>query len=161
MSNPLQLNPHRLFSPDPTIRQIATELYNSIKGLPIVSPHGHTDPAWFANNQAFSNPTELLIQPDHYVFRMLYSQGIRLESLGLGNSKEAQLAEPEAIWQIFAENYYLFRGTPSRMWMDYVFSEVFKIDSSENTFNVSIIRPFISATALLVKVIAKIRLKRS
>lgn len=128
MSNPLQLNPNRLFSPDPTIRQIATELYDSIKDLPIVSPHGHTDPAWFANNNAFSNATELLIQPDHYVFRMLYSQGIRLESLGLGNSKEAQLTDPEAVWQIFAENYYLFRGTPSRMWMDYVFAEVFNID---------------------------------
>lgn len=128
MSKALQLNSQRLFSPDPTIRQIATELYNSIQNLPIVSPHGHTDPAWFANDNAFSNPAELLIQPDHYVFRMLYSQGIRLESLGLGNSKEAQMVEPEAVWQIFAENYYLFRGTPSRMWMDYVFSEVFKID---------------------------------
>ena len=125
MPKPLNLHPERLFSADATIRKIAIELYQQVKDLPIISPHGHTDPSWFAQNQAFSNPAELLIQPDHYVFRMLYSQGVSLCSLGLGDSAEAKAAQPEAIWKIFAENYYLFRGTPSRMWMDYVFSEVF------------------------------------
>ncbi|MBF7073670.1 glucuronate isomerase [Glaciecola sp. MH2013] len=128
MSTPLNLHPERLFSADPTIRKIAVELYNEVKDLPIISPHGHTDPSWFANNLAFSNPAELLIQPDHYVFRMLYSQGISLDSLGIGNSEEARHAKPEEIWKIFADHYYLFRGTPSRMWMDYVFSEVFGFD---------------------------------
>ena len=128
MSKPLNLHPERLFSADATIRKIAIELYQQVKDLPIISPHGHTDPSWFAQNQAFSNPAELLIQPDHYVFRMLYSQGVSLSSLGLGDSAEAQAAQPEAIWKIFADNYHLFRGTPSRIWMDYVFSEVFGID---------------------------------
>ena len=132
MVSPLQLNSQRLFNPEPTIRKIAIELYDSIKNLPIISPHGHTDPAWFANDKPFSNPAELLIKPDHYVFRMLYSQGIRLESLGIGNSRQAQMVEPEAVWRIFAENYYLFRGTPSRLWMDYVFSEIFEIDVALN-----------------------------
>lgn len=132
MSKALNLHPDRLFPVEPSVRSIARELYTAIKDLPIVSPHGHTDPAWFAQNQAFSNPAELLIQPDHYVFRMLYSQGISLSSLGLGKSQEAKQASPESVWQIFAENYYLFRGTPSKMWMDYVFSEVFNIDVELN-----------------------------
>ena len=128
MSNPLYLHPDRLFPVESSVRDIARELYTAIKGLPIVSPHGHTDPAWFAQNKAFSNPAELLIKPDHYVFRMLYSQGVSLASLGLGNSEQAKQASPESIWQIFADHYYLFRGTPSRIWMDYVFKEVFNID---------------------------------
>lgn len=128
MSQALNLHPDRLFPANPSVRGIARELYLAIKNLPIVSPHGHTDPSWFAENQFFSNPTELLIKPDHYVFRMLYSQGISLSSLGLGQTTEAKQASPESIWQIFADNYYLFRGTPSRIWMDYVFSEVFNID---------------------------------
>ena len=85
MTNPLNLHPDRLFPAAPATRDIARRLYNEIKNLPIVSPHGHTDPQWFAANQNFSNPAELLIKPDHYVFRMLYSQGIRLESIGLKN----------------------------------------------------------------------------
>ena len=128
MTQALNLHPDRLFPVDVNVRGIARELYLAIKDLPIVSPHGHTDPSWFAENQSFSNPAELLIQPDHYVFRMLYSQGISLESLGLGNSEKAKAVSPESIWQIFADNYYLFRGTPTRMWMDYVFAEIFNID---------------------------------
>ena len=111
------------------MRQIARELYQPIKNLPIVSPHGHTDPSWFATNAPFANPTELLIIPDHYVFRMLYSQGIALEQLGIlprdGGSVES---DPRKIWKLFASNYHLFRGTPSRMWLDWVFVEVFGID---------------------------------
>ncbi|WGO97273.1 glucuronate isomerase [Saccharophagus degradans] len=128
MTNPLNLHPDRLFPAAPAARDIARRLYNEIKNLPIVSPHGHTDPQWFAANQNFSNPAELLIKPDHYVFRMLYSQGIRLESIGLKN-KEGAPSETDArkIWQIFADHYYLFRGTPSQMWMDYVLHEVFGV----------------------------------
>lgn len=128
MSKPLNLNPDRLFSPLVSTRDIARELYQEIKTLPIISPHGHTDPSWFALNQAFPNPTELLIKPDHYVFRMLYSQGVSLESLGIGNSSKAKAVDPREAWKAFAKHYYLFRGTPSRMWMDYVFKEVFELD---------------------------------
>lgn len=125
---PLVLHPDRLFPSNTSTRDIARELYMLVKDLPIVSPHGHTDPSWFAENENFSNPAELLIKPDHYVFRMLYSQGVKLEDLGIGNSDVAKNADPEAIWRIFAKHYKLFRGTPSRMWMDYVFSEVFGIN---------------------------------
>jgi len=129
MTHPLRLHPDRLFPSDGRTRDIARALHAGVKDLPIVSPHGHTDPAWFARNEAFSDPASLLIVPDHYVFRMLYSQGVPLDALGVptvdGSSTES---DPRKIWRIFAENYHLFRGTPSRMWLDWVFAEAFGID---------------------------------
>jgi glucuronate isomerase len=125
----LALHPDRLFPADERTRAIARALYGPIKDLPIVSPHGHTDPAWFAYDQPFANPSELLIVPDHYVFRMLYSQGVRLENLGVptidGSPTET---DPRRIWRIFADHYHLFRGTPSRAWLDWVFAEVFGLE---------------------------------
>ncbi|MGN6692001.1 MAG: glucuronate isomerase [Sphingopyxis sp.] len=124
MTRPLTLHPDRLFPSDPDQRAIARRLYEEIAGLPIVSPHGHTDPAWFAANAPFGNAAELLLHPDHYVFRMLYSQGVPLDALGIGNAG----AEPRESWRLVAQNYHLFRGTPTRMWMDWVFSEAFGIE---------------------------------
>ncbi len=125
----LNLHPDRLFPADSTTRGIARELYQAVSGLPIISPHGHTDPRWFAGNQPFENAAELLIKPDHYLLRMLYSQGIPLMALGIGgNEAGAVETDPEVIWQRFADHYYLFRGTPSRLWLDHVFAEVFGID---------------------------------
>ena len=89
--------------------------------MPIISPHGHTNPAWFSSNQSFGNATQFLLQPDHYLLRMLYSQGVQLESLGLGGAT----IDPREAWRLFAERYWLFRGTPSRIWLDWVFAEVF------------------------------------
>ena len=83
MSRPLFLHPDRLFPVEPRTRAIARTLYAGVKAMPIVSPHGHTDPAWFATNAPFADPASLLIVPDHYLFRMLYSQGVRLEDLGI------------------------------------------------------------------------------
>lgn len=123
------LHEARLFPAEPTVRRIAERLYETVKDLPILSPHGHTDPRWFAENEPFPDPTALLIQPDHYVFRMLYSQGISLESLGIAQSGvsggEMDEVDPREVWRIFAANYFLFRGTPTRMWLDYVFSKLF------------------------------------
>ncbi|HZC42667.1 MAG TPA: glucuronate isomerase, partial [Acidobacteriaceae bacterium] len=116
------LHPHRLFPADPTARAIAGRLYSSVKDLPILSPHGHTEAKWFADNQPFPDPATLLIQPDHYIFRMLYSQGIPLEHLGIG---EHPIANPRGVWHLFAKHYYLFRGTPTRLWLDFCFRELF------------------------------------
>lgn len=126
---PLTLHPDRLFSADPTQRSIARRLYDEVKKLPIVSPHGHTDPQWFADNTSFGNATELLIRPDHYVFRMMYSLGVPMEALGI-RSKDGTPVEtdPRKTWRLFAEHYYAFRGTPSRMWLDHVFKEVFGLE---------------------------------
>jgi glucuronate isomerase len=125
----LALHPDRLFPSDERTRAIARALYAPIKDLPIVSPHGHTDPAWFAYDAPFANPAELLIVPDHYVFRMLHSQGVTLEALGVPTvDGSATETDPRTIWKILADHYYLFRGTPSRAWLDWVFAEVFGLD---------------------------------
>ena len=88
------LDAKRLFPAEGSARRVAVELYEAIRDLPIVSPHGHTDPSWFAENKPFPNPTALLIQPDHYIFRMLYSQGVTLESLGIPQVDGKQSSPP-------------------------------------------------------------------
>ncbi|WP_199271668.1 glucuronate isomerase [Paraglaciecola sp. L3A3] len=135
MIQKLHLHPDRLFSSDPVQRDIARRLYNKIKDLPIVSPHGHTDPSWFADNECFSNATELLVQPDHYLLRMLFSHGIPLESLGFTskttvpeNEQVKVESDPKVIWRTFAEHYFLFQGTPTSIWLDYVFTNVFNME---------------------------------
>ena len=115
----------RLFPADPDTRKIARALYSQVAKLPIVSPHGHTQAAWFAKNEPFADPAKLLVQPDHYVFRMLYSQGIRLEDLEIGRP---ELKDPRKVWRTFASHYYLFRGTPTRIWLDYCFQELFGLE---------------------------------
>ncbi len=129
MSIPLTLHPDRLFPSDVAQRAIARRLYAEVKDLPIVSPHGHTDPQWFADDAPFANASALFITPDHYVFRMLYSQGVALEDLGIPR-KDGGAVETDArrIWRTFAAHYHLFRGTPTRMWLDHTFATVFGID---------------------------------
>jgi glucuronate isomerase len=130
------LDPNRLFPAESKARSIAAKLYETVRNLPIISPHGHTDPRWFAENEPFANPAALLIQPDHYIFRMLYSQGISLESLGISPLHgTAASVDPKEVWRIFAKNYYLFRGTPTRLWLDYSLENQFGLTkrlSSEN-----------------------------
>jgi glucuronate isomerase len=125
----LRLHPDRLFPAEPRLREIARALHARVSDLPIVSPHGHTDPAWFATDAPFVDPAALLIVPDHYVFRMLYSQGVPLEALGIPTADGGATGQdPRAIWRLFAEHYHLFRGTPSRLWLDWVFAEIFGLD---------------------------------
>jgi glucuronate isomerase len=122
------LNPDRLFPPDPQVRALARDLYDGVKDLPIISPHGHTDPRWFAENENFADPTSLFVTPDHYVFRMLHSQGIPLEHLGVPRVDGGKTEQDKRkIWRLFAQNYHLFRGTPSRIWLDHAFQHVFGV----------------------------------
>lgn len=115
MGTPLEQHPDRLFPADPVCRSVARRLYEEVKALPIISPHGHTDPAWFAENNNFADPQALLIGPDHYLLRMLYSQGIRLADLGIA-TRTAQtgeaVADPRSAWRLFARNHYLFAAPP-------------------------------------------------
>ena len=116
------LHEDRLFPADPETRGVARRLYESIHDLPIISPHGHTQAAWFVHNQPFPNPAKLFVQPDHYVYRMLYSQGVSMDDLEIG---VVEMKDPRRVWRIFAGHYHLFRGTPTRMWLDYAFQELF------------------------------------
>lgn len=122
------LDENRLFSPDPVLRGLSRSLYDSVRDLPIISPHGHTDPQWFAENAPFPDPARLFVTPDHYVFRMLHSQGVPLEALGVPRSDGGETEEdPRAIWRLFASHYHLFRGTPTRLWIDHALQDVFGI----------------------------------
>jgi glucuronate isomerase len=119
------IHPDRMFPAEPGTRKVARALYESVQTLPIVSPHGHTQAAWFARNDAFPDPAKLLVQPDHYIFRMLCSQGVSLEELEIG---QPELKDARKVWRIFASHYSLFRGTPTRLWLDYVFQELFGLE---------------------------------
>ena len=130
MSTTTLNHPERLFPAEPTVRAFASELYQSVRDLPIVSPHGHTDPSWFALDERFPDAVELLLKPDHYLVRMLYSQGISMEALGIATLDGSEVeTDSREIWRLFATNYQLFAGTPSRVWLDHVFNEVFGLDT--------------------------------
>ena len=120
------LSPDRLLPSEPKALEIARRLYESVRDLPIISPHGHTDPQWYAENKAFPDPAHLFVIPDHYVLRMLFSQGIDLTELGV-QRRDGAPAETDSrkIWKTFAQNFHLFRATPSRMWLEHAFEEVF------------------------------------
>lgn len=123
----------RLFPQDQQTQDIARELYSHVVELPIISPHGHTDPNWFASNTAFANPAELFVTPDHYLFRMLYSQGVRLEDLGISRLDSGEIeTDPRKIWRTFASHYFLFRATPTALWIDHSLQEVFGVSDPLN-----------------------------
>ncbi len=123
------LHDDRLFPADPVTRGIARRLFAGIRDLPIISPHGHTDPRWFAENEPFPDPATLFVKPDHYIFRMLYSQGVRLEQLGIARQDGGPVeSDPRAIWKLFASHWHLFRGTPTRLWFEHATSSIFGIN---------------------------------
>jgi glucuronate isomerase len=131
---PLTLSPDRCFSSDPAQRRAAQDLYALVRALPLVCPHGHVDPRLFADPAAsWGSPADLLIIPDHYVFRMLYSRGVSLDDLGVpaagpDGTPPLSPADHRAIWQRFAEKFYLFRGTPTGLWLTAELKEVFGIE---------------------------------
>jgi glucuronate isomerase len=122
---------------DPHQKEIAQHLYTLVKDAPLVCPHGHVDPRTFADpDYSFGTPAEMIVIPDHYIFRMLYSQGIPLESLGIPRRDGGAVEiDHRKIWQVFAEHFYLFRGTPTGMWLTYELHEVFGISEKLNGEN--------------------------
>ena len=129
MAEPLALHPDRFFPPDPAERAAARAVYDETAALPIVSPHGHVDPALLALNEPFPEPTDLLITPDHYVFRMLHSQGVGLDALGVPRADGTRAdVDPREVWGLFCDHWPLFAGTPTRAWLEYELAEVFGVD---------------------------------
>jgi glucuronate isomerase len=124
------MNPDRYFDSDPTRRAIARELYDAVAVQPLICPHGHVDPRLFADsNYSFGSPVDLLIIPDHYVFRMLYSQGVALEALGVPRRDGGAVeTDHRKIWQTFADHFYLFRGTPTGVWFNDELSNIFGVE---------------------------------
>jgi glucuronate isomerase len=125
----MPLHPDRLFPADERTRGIARSLYAGVCDLPLICPHGHTEPAWYALNEAFPDPASLFVKPDHYVFRMLYSQGVPLEQLGVPTSDGTKTqTDNRAIWRLFARHWSLFRGTPTRIWFEHALETLFDCD---------------------------------
>ena len=130
-------NADRYFSADPAQRAVARQLYASIKDLPLVCPHGHVDPRLFsAESYTWGTPVDLLIIPDHYIFRMFYSQGIALEDLGIRH-RNADLVERDhrKIWQTVCDHWYLMRGTPTSLWLRDELREIFGIEEKMTSEN--------------------------
>jgi glucuronate isomerase len=126
---PLVLHADRFLDSDPGIRRAARALYEETRDLPLICPHGHVDPRILAEDSPFPEPTALLITPDHYIFRMLYSQGIPMDELGIPakDGRPAPAVDPRRVWQLFADHWYLFRGTPTGVWLDHELHEVFGV----------------------------------
>lgn len=118
------LHPDRLLPAEPAVRVKARDLYEGVRALPIVSPHGHTDPAWFAHDRPFEDAASLLVLPDHYLFRMLHSAGVGHDALGLPRPDGSGRIDGRETWRVFARHYHLFAGTPSRLWVDHAMSAV-------------------------------------
>jgi glucuronate isomerase len=142
----VSLSEDRFFDPDPSVRQLARDLYKQVARVPLVCPHGHVDPRLFADpNATFGTPADLFIIPDHYVTRMLYSQGIEMQKLGireLENSTDSHshlsghpVANHREVWRLFCENFHLFRGTPSGIWLMEELASVFGLDEKPGASN--------------------------
>jgi glucuronate isomerase len=125
MTGLLELDPNRLFPVEPACRSVARELYEGVRNLPIISPHGHTDPAWFARNEVFADPYTLLVKPDHYLIRMLYSRGVSMAELAIDPNETHSPTDLRSAWRTFARHQHLFLGTPSGFWLEHVFREIF------------------------------------
>lgn len=128
---PWTLAEDRALPADPVTRPIAREIYRETKSLPIISMHGHVPVEWFSEDRPFSNPAELLVVPDHYLVRMLVSQGARLEQLGIEPvNDDAEISvetDPRAIWRRFCEGWKHYRGTPTRFWLETELVEIFGV----------------------------------
>lgn len=130
----MPLHPDRFFDPDPAQRQVARALYDGVQALPLVCPHGHVDPRLFADpDYAFGSPADLLVIPDHYIFRMLYAQGVPLEALGIpAQDGSAVETDHRNIWATFAAHFHLFRGTPTGVWLAHEFETLFGLTEPLN-----------------------------
>src|SRR5436190_2428175 len=122
------MHPDRFFSPIPEVRGIARTLYARVADRPLVCPHGHVDPQVLAQDTPFPDPAALIVIPDHYLLRMLYSQGVPMEALGVPRRDGGAVeTDPRRIWQTFAEHFHLFRGTPSGVWLRHELEDVFGV----------------------------------
>ncbi len=134
MKDNLNLHSDRYFSSNPKEKRIARQLYSKVKALPLICPHGHVNPDLFTENKPFPDPTELLVIPDHYLFRMFYSQGVSMESLGIPRIDGGETEkDPRKIWQSVADHFYLFRGTPTGMWLKHEMHDVFGVKKRLNS----------------------------
>lgn len=128
MAHPLTLHPDRLFPAEPSTRAMSRRLYETVKDLPIISPHGHVPPVWIADDVPFHDPTSLLLSPDHYINRLLHAHGVELSSLGVPPGVPMPPAQARAAWKTFCAHWPVYRGTPVRFWMEAELVDIFGVD---------------------------------
>ena len=138
------IHPDRALPADSTLRPIAREIYAGVKDLPIVSMHGHVESELLSRNEPFGDPAELLVRPDHYLVRMLVSAGVPHGALGVGPAGEVE-SDPRKIWRTFCENWKLYRGTPTRYWMEDVLANRFGVSVAPSAETADTIYDEISA----------------
>ncbi|MEO3388733.1 glucuronate isomerase [Mesorhizobium sp. CAU 1741] len=143
------LHPDRLLPAEPGTRTIARDLYETVRDLPIVSPHGHTDPAWFAKDEAFQDAAALLVTPDHYLLRMMRSVGVAYDDLGVARADGGPVADARQAWRTFARNYHLYAGTPSSLWVDHAMSAVLGCEEKLTAGNADALYDHINAQLAL------------
>jgi glucuronate isomerase len=128
----LARHPDRLFPPEPQVRAIARRLYDAVRGLPILSPHGHVDPRWLADDIPFPDPASLLVTPDHYVTRLLHASGVPLSKLGVGRGPLTE-SESREVWALLCRYWPVLRGTPMRYWLEAELTEIFDVTQRPST----------------------------
>ena len=133
-STPLRLHPDRLFPAEASVRDLAREFYQLVRDHPIISPHGHVDPQILVDDRPFADPTSLLLQPDHYVTRLLHANGVSLSDLGVGQGPLPE-SRSRAAWRLLCAHWPVFRGTPVRYWFDAELSEIFGVTERPDADN--------------------------
>src|SRR3712207_6042094 len=123
---PLSPHPDRLLPVDPGAREVARRLYDAVRDLPILSPHGHVDARLLTEDAPFRDPASLLVTPDHYVTRLLHAAGVPLAALGVGRT-DLDEGEARQVWRTLCSNWHLFRGTPSRYWLETTLADLFDV----------------------------------
>src|SRR3954452_4814081 len=125
----LSLHPDRLLPADPGEREVARRLYDAVRDLPVISPHGHVDPRLLLDDKPFSDPATLFVTPDHYVTRLLHADGVGLDELGVGAGPLTEEAS-RAVWRRLCERWPLYRGTPTRFWLEAELASIFEVGLS-------------------------------
>ena len=123
----LRLHPDRLLPAEPEVRSIARRLYDEVRDLPIISPHGHVEAQLLLDDQPFPDPTTLLVTPDHYVTRLLHASGVPLDRLGIGQGPLSPEAARHA-WRLLCQNWSVYRGTPVKYWLESALVDVFGLN---------------------------------
>jgi glucuronate isomerase len=122
----LRLHPDRLLPAEPGERAIARRLYDAVRNLPVISPHGHVDPQLLLDDRPFPDPATLFVTPDHYVTRLLHADGVALDALGVGQGALSEEGSRE-VWRLLCGRWELYRGTPVRFWLEAELGDIFGV----------------------------------
>jgi len=126
MTDRLTLHPDRLLPPEPGVRAIARRLYEAVRDLPVISPHGHVDPRLLVDDRPFGDPASLFVTPDHYVTRLLHASGVGLDALEVGQGLLDEQASRE-VWRQLCAHWEVYRGTPVRYWLEAELADIFGV----------------------------------